>query len=194
MVATQQWTSLLLATMLDITVVRVEQLGNTAGSGRTGTEDKLTTFESTLGAVVSHTQPLSHWSDWYTRSDPATPPATPTQPPRPADRGNTPDLTQHTRAVAQYCNGGQSHCLHFSEKPPSLERLEARLFSPELGAALPAELRRERREPGLLPAPPSPSPPVCSSSLNLAVAVTLVTWPPPAAGEEHRPAACPPPA
>ena len=81
--------------------------------------------------------------------------------------------------------------VYFSEKPPSDERLEARLLSPldlsgSEGTLLPELLRRLRlRLLGrLLPPPPLlPFPPsklllplgVCSSSLNLAVAVTLVT-------------------
>jgi hypothetical protein len=80
---------------------------------------------------------------------------------------------------------------HFSEKPPSLERLLARLlaaggsllreeWTDPSPPRLPELLRRDRREEGR--APPSCAG-VCSSSLNLAVAVTLVTWP---EGEEQR--------
>ena len=72
---------------------------------------------------------------------------------------------------------------YFSEKPPSLERLEARLLlgssrelctedSPPLLLEL---LRRDLLDEGRLEL----SIGVCSSTLNLAVAVTLVTLPAP---------------
>ena len=80
-------------------------------------------------------------------------------------------------------------CHYFSENPPSLERLEARLLlgisrelctedSPPLLLEL---LLLDLLDEGLL----VPSMGVWSSTLNLAVAVTFVTFPPaPWAGEE----------
>ena len=71
--------------------------------------------------------------------------------------------------------------VYFSEKPPSLERLEAKLLSPlalrgSAGVLLPELLRRLRlRELGRLLGSAAG---VWSSNLNLAVAVTLVTCPP----------------
>jgi len=87
-------------------------------------------------------------------------------------------------------------CLYFSEKPPSLERLLARLlWSPEArrGSAFKEEwvelspprdpelLLLDLLDDGLVPDVDSWG--VCTSILNRAVAVTFVTWP---EGEEHR--------
>lgn len=82
--------------------------------------------------------------------------------------------------------------VHFSENPPSLERLEARLCSPLDLRGLSKEecveqspfllllalLLRDLLDDGLLL-----SNGVCSSNLNFAV--TLVTWLAPMLGEEH---------
>ena len=84
--------------------------------------------------------------------------------------------------------------VHFSENPPSLERLEARLCSPLDLRGLSKEewveqspfllllalLLRDLLDDGRLL-----SNGVCSSNLNFAVATTLVTWLPPMLGEEH---------
>ena len=87
-------------------------------------------------------------------------------------------------------------CLYFSEKPPSLERLLARLlWSPEArrGSAFKEEwvelspprdpelLLLDLLDDGLVPDVDSWG--VCTSILNRAVAVTFVTWP---EGEAHR--------